>query len=137
MLPSDIDLFGRHTDCFLVTDEKPTGDKVKPKFILKDAWPEATEDHTRDRRDEVQFVRRITEELANSDVEDLFYLKFDAGGRVVIDTDRGRFEDNTKNILGPLCSMHMPDSTAIPFRAHKRLVISPIGEPLGTAESVP
>ncbi|ORX64769.1 hypothetical protein DL89DRAFT_158616 [Linderina pennispora] len=121
---------------FLVTDERPSGDEIKPKFSLKDTWPEATEDPTRDRRDEVMFMRRITEELANSDVEDLVYPKLEAGGRVSIDTDGGRFEDNTKNALGPLYSLRKPDNAAIPFRVHKRLVMSPIGEPLETVESV-
>ncbi|ORX69544.1 hypothetical protein DL89DRAFT_162648 [Linderina pennispora] len=129
-------LFGRHTRCFLVTDERPSGDEIKPKFALKDTWPEATEDPARDRRDEVMFMRRIKGELANSDVEDLVYPKLEAGGRVSIDTDGGRFEDNTRNALGPLYSLRKPDNTAIPFRVHKRLVMSPIGEPLETVDSV-
>ncbi|ORX71362.1 hypothetical protein DL89DRAFT_313552 [Linderina pennispora] len=128
-------LFGRHTRCFLATDEDPAGDRIKPKFVVKDAWPEVLQDHD-DTRDEVMFMRRITEELANSDVEDLVYPKLEAGGRVLIDTDRGQFEDNTKNALGPLYLLRKPDSTAIPFRVHKRLVMSPIGEPLETVESV-
>ncbi|ORX66520.1 hypothetical protein DL89DRAFT_64546 [Linderina pennispora] len=136
VLPGADSLFGRHTRCFLVTDERPSGDEIKPKFALKDTWPEATEDPTRDRRDEVMFMRRITEELANSDVEDLVYPKLEAGGRVSFDTDGGRFEDNTRNALGPLYSLCKPDNTAIPFRAHKRLAMSPIGEPLETVESV-
>ncbi|KAJ1954575.1 hypothetical protein EC988_002362, partial [Linderina pennispora] len=87
-------------------------------------------------RDEVMFMRRITEELANSDVEDLVYPKLEAGGRVSINTDRGRFEDNMRNALGPLYSLRKPDNATIPFRVHKRLVMSPIGEPLETVESV-
>ncbi|ORX64931.1 hypothetical protein DL89DRAFT_296772 [Linderina pennispora] len=136
VLPGADSLFGRHTRCFLVTDERPSGDKIKPKFALKDTWPEATEDPARDRRDEVMFMRRITEELVNSDVEDLVYPRLEAGGRVSFDTDGGRFEDNTRNALGPLYSLRKPDNTAIPFRVHKRLVMSPIGEPLETVESV-
>ncbi|ORX71442.1 hypothetical protein DL89DRAFT_313708 [Linderina pennispora] len=136
VLPGAESLFGRHTRCFLVTDERPSGDKIKPKFALKDTWPEATEDPARDRRDEVMFMRRITEELVNSDVEDLVYPKLEAGGRVSIDTDGGRFEDNTRNALGPLYLLRKPDNAAIPFRVHKRLVMSPVGEPLETVESV-
>ncbi|ORX69545.1 hypothetical protein DL89DRAFT_316891 [Linderina pennispora] len=128
-------LFGRHTRCFLVTDEDPAGDRIKPKFVVKDSWPEVLQDHD-DTRDEVMFMRRITEELANSDVEDLVYPKLKTGGRVSFDTDGGRFEDNTRNVLGPLYSLRKPDNTAIPFRVHKRLVMSPIGEPLETVGSV-
>ncbi|ORX70296.1 hypothetical protein DL89DRAFT_267510 [Linderina pennispora] len=129
-------MFGRRTRCYLVTDEKPTGGGITPKFVLKDAWPEAEEDPVHDKRDEVQIMHRITTELAQSDVEDLVYPKLDAGGRVHIDSNGEVFEDSMKRILGPLFSLRMPAGAAIPFRAHKRLAMSPIGESLSTVESV-
>ncbi|KAJ1957623.1 hypothetical protein EC988_000738 [Linderina pennispora] len=129
-------MFGRRTRCYLVTDEKPTGGGITPKFVLKDAWPEAEEDPVHDKRDEVQIMHRITTELAQSDVEDLVYPKLDAGGRVHIVANGEVFEDNMKRILGPLFSLCMPAGTAIPFRAHKRLAMSPVGESLSTVESV-
>ncbi|ORX70242.1 hypothetical protein DL89DRAFT_154507 [Linderina pennispora] len=129
-------LFGRHTRCYLVTDEEPTGGGITPKFVIKDAWPEAEEDRVDDKRDEVSLLHRITTELAQSDVEDLVYPRLDAGGRVYIGTGRGMFEDQSSHILGSLFSLHKPDGTAIPFRAHKRLAMSPIGDSLDTVESV-
>ncbi|KAJ1957246.1 hypothetical protein EC988_000929, partial [Linderina pennispora] len=111
-------LFGRHTRCFLVTDEKPAGDRIKPKFVVKDAWPEVLQDHD-DTRDEVMFMRRITEELANS-VSKTWSIQ---GSKPVV-------------VFRPLYLLRKPDNAAIPFRVHKRLVMSPIGEPLETVESV-
>ncbi|ORX66518.1 hypothetical protein DL89DRAFT_324939 [Linderina pennispora] len=102
-------LFGRHTRCFLVTDEDPAGDRIKPK---------------------------ITEELANSNVED---LGLSEGSKPVVAfrsiLTGVRFEDNTKMHWDPLYSLRKPDNTAIPFRVHKRLVMSPIGEPAGNQSS--
>ncbi|KAJ1944032.1 hypothetical protein EC988_006092, partial [Linderina pennispora] len=101
-----------------------------------DAWPEAEEERVDDKRDEVSLLHRITTELAQSDVEDLVYPRLDAGGRVYIGTGRGMFEDQSSHILGSLFSLRKPDGTAIPFRAHKRLAMSPIGDSLDTVESV-
>ncbi|KAJ1957622.1 hypothetical protein EC988_000737, partial [Linderina pennispora] len=136
LLSSADELFGRHRRCFLVTDEEPTDGSIAPKFILKDAWPEAEEDPAHDKRSEIRFMRRIATELAQSDIEDPVYPKFHAGGRVHIDANGEVFEDNVKNILGSLFSLRKPDGAAIPFRVHTRVIMDNIGKPLKHVESV-
>ncbi|KAJ1919303.1 hypothetical protein H4219_002065 [Mycoemilia scoparia] len=110
--------------------------KVKPTVVIKDAWTYATEDPGQDTCDEIKFLRRINERLADDD-SDIIYPKLMAGGRVKITyaSTGNVIEDSTATILGKLYDPSGESNAKIPFRAHKRLVMSPIGQPLKTANS--
>ncbi|KAJ2510595.1 hypothetical protein GGI11_005426, partial [Coemansia sp. RSA 2049] len=87
-------LFGRHTRCFAVSEERPVhgGREHQSDWFIKDAWPEATEDAGANYRDKNRHLRKVTERLAMAKAKDPedeidlggMYPKYDSGGRVRI-----------------------------------------------------
>ncbi|KAJ1859016.1 hypothetical protein LPJ73_001831, partial [Coemansia sp. RSA 2703] len=146
-------LFGRHTRVFLVTDITPTCAEDtkydKCRYVIKDSWvevaPETDED--KDMRNEIRHLRKIRDKLeGHTDVAGC-YPTIVAGGRVQFDRSDGKgiVDDTTASMLGDIFSrIFAPqesfsneenssckrDPRMIPFRAHKRVVTTPIGKPL-------
>ncbi|KAJ2762158.1 hypothetical protein H4S06_000816 [Coemansia sp. BCRC 34490] len=90
-----------------------------------------------DTRDEVGFLQTIGNELPKH-TGDVLYPELLGGGRVSFEySDTGAtVDDTTASILGDLYNSESADGKVpISFRAHKRLVMSPVGEPLKTAKS--
>ncbi|KAJ2378356.1 hypothetical protein IW150_000855 [Coemansia sp. RSA 2607] len=146
-------LFGRHTRVFLATDITPTHAEDtkydKCRYVIKDSWVEMAPgtDEDEDMRDEIRHLRKICNKLeGHTDVAGC-YPTIVAGGRVQIDRSDGKgiVDDTTASMLGDIfstifapqesCSSQensscVRDPRMIPFRAHKRVVTTPIGKPL-------
>ncbi|KAJ2254090.1 hypothetical protein EV176_007359, partial [Coemansia sp. RSA 451] len=94
-----------------------------PKVLIKDAWAQTLgpDGHV---CDEVAYLREIRNTLADDHTLDNMYPRLHAGGVV---------DDTTQYIL-----MHIDTNTQakVPARVHKRLVISPVGEPIHDLKSI-
>ncbi|KAJ2759090.1 hypothetical protein H4S06_002391 [Coemansia sp. BCRC 34490] len=140
-------LFGRHTRCFVASKTKPRPSVgFKPEVFIKDAWPEATSDAEGDHRDESRHLNKITAILGDDKSLDGKYPKYLSGGRVHIkrqtttDQSADVVEDNSRSILSDsICSQldTALKERAPPLRAHKRICMEGIGEPLKRINSVP
>ncbi|KAJ2485003.1 hypothetical protein IWW37_006056, partial [Coemansia sp. RSA 2050] len=171
-------VFGRHTRCFLATDEKPT-DAVSlekpliPKVVIKDSWAFAKPNAADDTRDEVETLKKIRRGLSgNKDCHDIIVPEIIVGGRVSFQLNGSWVEDNTttmyqlceagdiasaqyqlgetEDTTGEQCQpgkvgngmdqlykqSEAPSSSDSTFRAHRRIVMTPIGEPLRSTRSV-
>ncbi|KAJ2657007.1 hypothetical protein IWW48_004721 [Coemansia sp. RSA 1200] len=145
-------LFGRHTRCFKAVECLPSdatgndstnstdnsnNNNYGPPVVIKDAWAYSKEDLKDDTRDEVGFLQTISKELSKH-TSDVVYPELLGGGRVSLEySDTGTtVGDTTASILGDLYNSESTDGKVpISFREHKRLVMSPVGEPLKTAKS--
>ncbi|KAJ2663881.1 hypothetical protein IWW48_001147 [Coemansia sp. RSA 1200] len=140
-------LFGRHTRCFVASKTKPRSNvEFKPEVFIKDAWPEATSDAEEDHRDESRHLNKITAILGDDKSLDGKYPKYLSGGRVHMkrQTTTGQstdvVEDNSRSIISDsICSQldTALKERAPPLRAHKRICMEGIGEPLKCINSVP
>ncbi|KAJ2371024.1 hypothetical protein IW150_004790, partial [Coemansia sp. RSA 2607] len=152
-LVSADNLFGQYTRVFLATDITPTHaedtEYDKCRYVIKDSWVEVTPatDEDEDMRNEMRHLRKIRDKLeGHTDVAGC-YPTIVAGGRVQIDRSDGRgiVDDTTASMLGDIFSKvfaqqkspsnkvnssYVRDARMIPFRAHKRVVTTPIGKPL-------
>ncbi|KAJ1764806.1 hypothetical protein LPJ74_006567, partial [Coemansia sp. RSA 1843] len=134
-------LFGRHTRHFEVEgclSNNTSGNSTSgPTAVLKDAWAYAEEDPKDDTCDEFEFLQLINKKLSEN-IDDIIYPEFLHGGRVSFKcvSTGDTIEDTTANMLGDLfegrgISSNYPTS----FRARKRLVMGPVGEPLKISRS--
>ncbi|KAJ2659500.1 hypothetical protein IWW48_003446 [Coemansia sp. RSA 1200] len=108
-----------------------------PPVVIKDAWAYSKEDLKDDTRDKVGFLQTISKELLKH-TSDVVYPELLGGGRVSLEySDTGAAaDDTTASTLGDLYNSGSAyGKVPISFRAHKRLVMSPVGEPLKTAKS--
>ncbi|KAJ1814103.1 hypothetical protein LPJ75_002914, partial [Coemansia sp. RSA 2598] len=150
--------FGRLTRCFLAGREKPSSSEsvkhIEHQVIIKDAWPEAEMDASNDMRDEVAHLSKIQRLMPDSSNASGAYPALEAGGRVCFSHDprlRGSddrvVEDNTRSLIGEIFDAInesegdnreavSPQINRIPYRVHKRIATSPIGEPLRRLESI-
>ncbi|KAJ2585984.1 hypothetical protein EV177_009845, partial [Coemansia sp. RSA 1804] len=118
-------------------DSSNNSNNFGPPVVIKDAWAYSKEDLMDDTRDEVGFLQTIGNELPKH-TGDVLYPELLGGGRVSFEySDTGAtVDDTTASILGDLYNSEGVDGKVpISFRAHKRLVMSPVGEPLKTAKS--
>ncbi|KAJ2727720.1 hypothetical protein IW152_006126, partial [Coemansia sp. BCRC 34962] len=197
-------VFGRHTRCFLATDEKPTDAVSKekpliPKMVIKDSWAFAKPNAADDACDEVETLKKIRRGLSGrKDCHDIIIPEIIVGGRVSFQLNGEWVEDNTttmyqlceagdtasaKRQLGEIGGTtseqrqlgeiggttseqrqlgetedttseqrqsgkvgdamdelrkqpETPSSSDSTFRAHRRIVMTPIGEPLDSTTSV-
>ncbi|KAJ1809185.1 hypothetical protein LPJ75_004436, partial [Coemansia sp. RSA 2598] len=150
--------FGRLTRCFLAGREKPSNSEsvkhIKHQVIIKDAWPEAEMDASNDMRDEVAHLSKIQRLMPDSSNASGAFPALEAGGRVCFSHDprlRGSddraVEDNTRSLIGEIFDAineseggnreaEKLQMNGIPYRVHKRIATSPIGEPLRRLESI-
>ncbi|KAJ2570399.1 hypothetical protein IW140_002299 [Coemansia sp. RSA 1813] len=134
-------LFGRHTRCFEVAECLSNNTSGNSMFgrtvVVKDAWTYAAEDSKNDTRDEVNFLQLINEKLSN-DADDIVYPELLHGGRASFKcASTGHIiEDTTASVLGNLFeSRDIDGNYPTSFRARKRLVMGPVGEPLKMTKS--
>ncbi|KAJ2580695.1 hypothetical protein GGH95_002451, partial [Coemansia sp. RSA 1836] len=129
-------LFGRHTRCFLATDIEPKctdGDEITPTVVIKDAWAFAEHSISTDTRDEIKSLNKIKDKLAaKKDELDIIIPEVKMGGRVWFDLSGEYTEDNTTSMYTGIVEKAKESPR---FRAHRRIVMSPIGKPLHTVES--
>ncbi|KAJ2335330.1 hypothetical protein GGI00_001417 [Coemansia sp. RSA 2681] len=135
-------LFGRHTRCFPATKDCPAkkipnGESLKATVVIKDAWAYAKREASEDSRDEVKSMKKIQATFKAKNRQDILYPKIEVGGRVKIKRRGELIEDTTLTIYDG-CDSALLDVVAseILFRAHRRIVMSTIGEPLRRVRSV-
>ncbi|KAJ2495500.1 hypothetical protein GGH96_006365, partial [Coemansia sp. RSA 1972] len=131
-------VFGRHTRCFVVGKQPPSSDgdcDTSGDILIKDAWPEVSGSAEDDMRDEAKLLQRVSDGLAGHSEFEGLYPKYISGGRMQIKNARGeRVEDTTRSFLGETIWAQLGD---LPIRAHMRIAMSGVGEPLKTVRSIP
>ncbi|KAJ2869977.1 hypothetical protein GGH93_005922 [Coemansia aciculifera] len=134
-------LFGRHTRCFLATESRPTkqleeGQSLEATVVIKDAFAFAKPIASEDDRDEVKTLKKIRETFHDNNPDDILYPKIVVGGRVKFKRGGQFVKDNTSTIYEgvskELLAIVSSDSL---FRAHRRIVMESIGEPLRTVKT--
>ncbi|KAJ2537774.1 hypothetical protein GGF49_006233, partial [Coemansia sp. RSA 1853] len=129
--------FGRHTRCF-VAHEKPTdsaraSDQDFPKVLIKDAWARPISPGSDIVCDEVAYLREIRDALADNNTLDGTYPLLEAGGVVQITCPNGVADDNTQLMLKDIDEN---TRAKVPARIHRRIVMSPVGEPIHNLKSI-
>ncbi|KAJ2538014.1 hypothetical protein GGF49_006146, partial [Coemansia sp. RSA 1853] len=128
--------FGRHTRCF-VAHEKTAGpvsasNQDSSMVLIKDSWAQATGPDSDAVCDEVAYLREIRDALADDCALEGTYPRLEAGGVVQIKYAGGVADDNTQLMLKDIGE----DTRAkVPARIHRRIVMSPVGNPLQRVES--
>ncbi|KAJ2461167.1 hypothetical protein GGI02_005677, partial [Coemansia sp. RSA 2322] len=131
-------LFGRHTRCFLATDQTLTrkvtaGKPLKGTVVIKDAWAFGKSNADEDDRDEVKPLKKIHGSFSADKPADILYPEIKVGGRVRLKKGSDLIDDTTDMVYGGVIAS---DSKKIHFRAHRRIVMSPVGERLRTVKTV-
>ncbi|KAJ1673169.1 hypothetical protein EV182_005762, partial [Spiromyces aspiralis] len=105
---------------------------IQNKVFIKDAWPHFERDADADPCDEVHLLRTIKAELGHT--PGVYLPMIEAGGRVCIRASRTDIiEDTTDRLYEGLPANKVKE---LPFRAHKRIITTPVGRPLHTLKSV-
>ncbi|KAJ2254568.1 hypothetical protein GGI13_002086, partial [Coemansia sp. RSA 455] len=139
-----------------------TTNPLIPTVVVKDSWAFSKRNASDDACDEVSFLNKIKEGLsAQAAAKDIIFPKIEAGGRVSFRRNGKWVEDNTDTMygLGKLAEANTDDVNELGkladdntdnvnglgearsendpfFRAHRRIVMSPIGESLRSTKSV-
>ncbi|KAJ1856844.1 hypothetical protein LPJ76_002223 [Coemansia sp. RSA 638] len=125
-------LFSRHTRCLSGSFTDPNtlcgyDGRVIADSLLKTGWPESNMDIAADTRDECHMLRKINGILGDDADLNGRYPTLVCGGRARIDSGDGvMVDDSVQFILAEV------DIEITVHRVHKRLVITPLGEPLNT-----
>ncbi|KAJ2193922.1 hypothetical protein GGH18_002394, partial [Coemansia sp. RSA 530] len=131
-------VFGRHTRCFVVGRQPPSLEANcdhSGDILIKDAWPEVSGSAEDDMRDESKLLKRVSNGLAGHSEFNGLYPKYISGGRMQIQNTHGdSVDDTTRTILGETVWAQLGD---LPLRAHMRIAMSGVGEPLKTIQSIP
>ncbi|KAJ2557266.1 hypothetical protein GGH12_006216, partial [Coemansia sp. RSA 1822] len=130
-------IFGRRTRCF-VAHEKPAdlvsaSDHNLPKVLIKDSWAHMDSPDSNVARDEVAYLREIQDALAKDSTLNGTYPHLEAGGVVKIKCSDGVVDDTTQSILMKIDSIMWAN---VPVRIHRRIVMSPVVEPLQKVKSM-
>ncbi|KAJ2826521.1 hypothetical protein FBU31_003422 [Coemansia sp. 'formosensis'] len=134
-------LFGRHTRCFPATATRPTkhiqkGESIEATVIIKDAFASAKPQAREDDHDEVKHLKKIRDTFADNNPDDILYPKIVVGGRVRFKKGGQIIEDTTSTMYeGVDDSLFDMVTGGSLFRAHRRIVLEPIGEPLCTVQT--
>ncbi|KAJ2752791.1 hypothetical protein GGI19_003584 [Coemansia pectinata] len=129
-------VYSRHMRCFLATDARPTpviltDNPLKPTVVIKDSWAFSKRNASEDTRDEVKSLNKVKDGLLEKAAElDIVIPEIVAGGRVSFLRNGKWVEDNTDTVYG------LGEADGPFFRAHRRIVMSLIGEPLHSTKSV-
>ncbi|KAJ1759163.1 hypothetical protein IW143_001632 [Coemansia sp. RSA 520] len=130
-------VFGRHTRCFVVGEQPPSLDENSDNsgdILIKDAWPEVSGSAEDDMRDESRLLKRVSDGLAGRSEFNGLYPKYISGGRMQIQNAHGdSVDDTTRTILGDTVWAQLGD---LPLRAHMRIAMSGVGEPLESVQSI-
>ncbi|KAJ2059841.1 hypothetical protein GGI08_003158 [Coemansia sp. S2] len=134
-------LFGRHTRCFLATANRPTkklkvDESLETAVVIKDAFAFAKPIASEDDRDEVKTLKKIRATFERNNPNSIIYAKIVVGGRVKFKRG-GRIVEDTTSTMYPGVNGELlaKVSSDLLFRAHRRIVMDTIGEPLRTAKT--
>ncbi|KAJ2167931.1 hypothetical protein GGH15_001766 [Coemansia sp. RSA 562] len=138
------DILGRHTRCFVAT--RYSGSDAyssATEVVIKDAWPPTNYPPLEDPRDEIKLLRKIHDTFKN-DAPDHIYPELIVGGHVRLDQEAVSAIDTTDAIfkVAGVNRIDPPsDSDAEsawkyqPLRAHRRIVMSPVGHSIKTVQN--
>ncbi|KAJ2036370.1 hypothetical protein H4S03_003693, partial [Coemansia sp. S3946] len=135
-------LLGRHTRFFPATGDRPArklerGESIMATVVIKDAFALAKRNASEDDRDEVKTLKKIRDTFKRKKPNGILYPKIVVGGRVSFNRGGQPVEDTTSAIYAgandELLAIVSSDSL---FRAHRRIVMKTIGEPLRTVRAV-
>ncbi|KAJ2253943.1 hypothetical protein GGH98_002485 [Coemansia sp. RSA 454] len=130
-------VFGRHTRCFVVGRQPPSLDENSDNsgdILIKDAWPEVSGSAEDDMRDESKLLERVSNGLAGRSEFNGLYPKYINGGRMQIQNAHGdSVDETTRTVLGETVWAQLGD---LPLRAHMRIAMSGVGEPLESVQSI-
>ncbi|KAJ2057868.1 hypothetical protein GGI17_005406 [Coemansia sp. S146] len=111
----------------VVSAESP----LKPAVVIKDSWAFSKHNADDDARDEVRSFDKVKKGLLEKAAElDIIIPEIVVGGRVSFQRNEEWVEDNTDTVYG------VGEADDLSFRAHRRIVMRPIGEPLRSTKSV-
>ncbi|KAJ2562630.1 hypothetical protein GGH12_003082 [Coemansia sp. RSA 1822] len=133
------DMLGRHTRCFIATrcsdsDTESSGEEV----VIKDAWPPAKYPPLKDPRDEIKLLRKIHDTFKKG-TPDHIYPDMIVGGHVRLNPKDKSAIDTTDAIFNAagVDRIDPPSDSDVrstwnqqPLRAHRRIVMSPVGHSL-------
>ncbi|KAJ2142951.1 hypothetical protein IW136_001809 [Coemansia sp. RSA 678] len=130
-------VFGRHTRCFVVGEQPQSLDENSDNsgdILIKDAWPEVSGSAEDDMRDESKLLERVSNGLADHPEFNGLYPRFLGGGRMQIQNAHGdNGDETTRTVLGETVWAQLGD---VPLRAHMRIAMSGVGEPLESVQSI-
>ncbi|KAJ2813037.1 hypothetical protein H4S07_000972 [Coemansia furcata] len=132
-------MFGRHTRCFLATKDRlivkiTDTSPLIPMVVIKDSWAFSKCNAADDTRDEVRSLKKIKESLSvHTADKDIIIPEIVVGGCVSFQQNGEWIKDTTSTVY-QLSEADSSDDSY--FRAHRRIVMSPIGEALHTTKSV-
>ncbi|KAJ2365266.1 hypothetical protein IW150_006258, partial [Coemansia sp. RSA 2607] len=143
------DIFGRHTRCFVAVPARGYGEAAAEKelqeVVIKDAWPPSENPVFNDPRSEIEFLRIIRDTYEKSPPKDFIYPKLIVGGHVRLDSNNRLDSVDTTDAIFKLLGVERadlpPDVDKSPtwqnqqFRAHRRIVMSPVGHSIKTVEN--
>ncbi|KAJ2369568.1 hypothetical protein IW150_005121 [Coemansia sp. RSA 2607] len=141
-------IFGRHTRCFVAVparDNCETMAEDVEEVVIKDAWPPTEHPVLNDPRSEIEFLRIIRDTYEKSPPKDFIYPKLVVGGHVQLDSDNRLESVDTTDAIFKLLGVERadlpPDADKLPtlqhqqLRAHRRIVMSPVGHSIKTVEN--
>ncbi|KAJ2808074.1 hypothetical protein H4R21_000228 [Coemansia helicoidea] len=126
-------LLGRRTRCFVGTTKAGGAEK---EVFIKDCWPRVLKDSAGSPRDEVAFLRHIHDTLgADANLAGKYPMLEVAGLVQVPGRGPADVDDTTTAAMADLVMSDTAPPDAMPLREHKRIAMSPVGEPLQTVDS--
>ncbi|KAJ2037483.1 hypothetical protein H4S04_007259 [Coemansia sp. S16] len=134
-------LFGRHTRCFLATANRPAkklkvDESLEATVVIKDAFAFAKPIASDDDRDEVKTLKKIRSTFERNNPDSILYAKIVVGGRVRFKRGSRIVEDTTSTMYAGVDGELLAKvSSDLLFRAHRRIVMDTIGEPLRTVKT--
>ncbi|KAJ2654149.1 hypothetical protein IWW48_006284 [Coemansia sp. RSA 1200] len=152
------DVFGRHTRCFVATPidynleniamSGATDGTNLQEVVIKDAWPPAESPVLEDPRSEIVLLRKIRSEFeANPPSPPHIYPKLVVGGHIKLARDNDAYEIDTTDAIFKSMGVERlnppPGNDEMealhwryqPLRAHRRIVMSPVGHSIKTVQN--
>ncbi|KAJ2657401.1 hypothetical protein IWW48_004530 [Coemansia sp. RSA 1200] len=152
------DVFGRHTRCFVaipidynignIAMSSATDGTNLQEVVIKDAWPPAESPVLEDPRSEIVLLRKIRSEFeANPPSPPHIYPRLVMGGHIKLARDGDTYEIDTTDAIFKSMGVERlnppPGSDEMealhwryqPLRAHRRIVMSPVGHSIKTVQN--
>ncbi|KAJ2831757.1 hypothetical protein J3B01_005174, partial [Coemansia erecta] len=138
------DMLGRHTRCFVATRHSGSGTELSAnEVVIKDAWSPAKHPPLEDPRDEIKLLRKIHDTFEQDTPDHIYpnmlvgsHVRLDQKDKSVIDTTDAIFNAAGVDRIDPPTD---PGTASAwkhqPLRAHRRIVMSPVGHSIKTVQN--
>ncbi|KAJ2118796.1 hypothetical protein IW147_006311, partial [Coemansia sp. RSA 720] len=143
IVPADT-LLGRHTRCFVATRYSGSGTGSSgEEVVIKDVWLPATDPSFECQRNEIKLLRKIRDTF-EQDTPDHIYPKLIVGGHVRLNQKNRSMIDTTDAIFNAagVDRIDPPSDSDTDsawnqqlLRAHRRIVMSPVGHSIKTVQN--